>query len=304
MAELKTEEETATAPAAQVRYCGPRETRFACPVPRCTFRSTGILQSLKRHFDLKHKDLAWGGLSVTCTKCNTLMPPQCSLKKVSEHFRVCTAVQPIITAVATPLKYACPICQVRWPSVTAARSHYYQMHHGAPTLNDIDFGAGTPTPKRQCRKIRDFHFELTYTGSAGPYFCPVSECERNSNGYSQLKNLKAHLTTNHFIEHLSFDVRCGKCKCVVVEKPESMVATAAHYRHCKAVAPQAVSPRLIKPARSPSPEPVLSVSNKIPSLIFHNSSLSSNESPLNLSKTSSPLSSSLSLSSGSPTFPF
>ena len=148
MAELKTEEETATAPAAQVRYCGPRETRFTCPVPRCTFRSTGILQSLKRHFDLKHKDLAWGGLSVTCTKCNTLMPPQCSLKKVSEHFRVCTAVQPIITTVATPLKYACPICQVRWPSVTAARSHYYQMHHGAPTLNDIDFGAGTPTPKR------------------------------------------------------------------------------------------------------------------------------------------------------------
>ena len=80
---------------------------------------------------------------------------------------------------------------VRWPSVIAARSHYYQMHHGAPTLNDIDFGAGTPTPKRQCRKINDFHFELTYTGSAGPYLCSVSGCERDSNGYSQFKNLKA-----------------------------------------------------------------------------------------------------------------
>ena len=112
MANSETEKETATAPAVEVRYCGPRETRFACPVPQCTFRSTGIMQSLKRHFDLKHKDLAWGGLSVTCTKSNTLMPSQCSLKKASEHFRVCTAVQPITTAVATPLKYACPVCQV------------------------------------------------------------------------------------------------------------------------------------------------------------------------------------------------
>jgi len=166
-------------------------------------------------------------------------------------------------------------------SVIAARSHYYQMHHDAPTLNDIDFGAGTPTPKRQCRKINDFHFELTYTGSSGPYLCPVSGCERDSNGYSQLKNLKAHLTTNHFIEHLTFDVRCGKCKCVVAKKPESILASATHYGYCKAVAPQAVSPRTIKPVRSPSPEPVLSVSDKIPSLTFHNSSLSSTESPLN-----------------------
>ena len=128
---------------------------------------------------------------MTWTKCNILMPSQGSQKKASEHFRVCTAVQPITTAVATPLKYVCPTCHVRWPSVTAARSHYYQMHNGAPTLSDIDFGAGTPTPKRQCRKRKDFHFTLTYIGTAGPYLCPVSGCERTSNGYSQYKNLKA-----------------------------------------------------------------------------------------------------------------
>ena len=205
------------------------------------------------------------------------------------------------SAIATPLKYVCPICQVRWPSITAARSHYYQTHHCAPTLNDRDFGAGTPTPKRQCRKINDFHFTITYTGSAGPYFCPVSGCERDNNGYSQLKNFKAHLTNFHFIEHLTFDVRCGKCECVVAFKPDSMKPSTTHYRYCKAVAPQAVSSRTNKPVRSPFPKPELSVSDKIPSLTFYNSSLSSTESPLNLSKNSSPLSSLLSFSAGSST---
>ena len=87
MAELKTEEETATAPVVEVRYCGPRESRFVCSVPQCTFRTIGALQSLKRHFTQAHK-LAWGGLSATCAKCNNLVPSEGSLKKVSEHFRV------------------------------------------------------------------------------------------------------------------------------------------------------------------------------------------------------------------------
>ena len=298
MIQSGTEPETATAPVVEVRYCGPRESQFACSVPRCTFRTTGTLQSLKRHFTQAHK-LAWGGLSATCAKCNKLVPSEGSLKPVSEHFRVCTAAHIMTSAIATRLKYVCPICQVRWPSITATRSHYYQMHHCAPTLDDKDFGASTPTPKRQFRKKNDLRFEFTYTGSAGPYFCPMSRCERSNNGYSQFNNLKAHLTNFHYIEHLSFDVRCGKCECVVAYRPDSMKPSATHYLHCKAVAPQAVSSRTNKPVRPPSPKLALSVSDKIPSLTFHNSSLSSTESPLNLSKISSSLSSSLSFSSGS-----
>ena len=151
MAESDTGKETATAPVVEVRYFGPRESQFVCSVPRCTFRTTGQLQSLKRHFETLHK-LAWGGLSATCAKCNNLVPSEGSLKKVSEHFRICTAAQIMTSAIATRLKYVCPICQVRWPSITAARSHYYQTHHCAPTLNDRDFGVGTPRPKHQCRK--------------------------------------------------------------------------------------------------------------------------------------------------------
>ena len=151
MAESDTGKETATVPVVEVRYCGPRESQFVCSVPRCTFRTTGQLQRLKRHFETIHK-LAWGSLSATSAKCNKLVPSEGSLKKVSEHFRICTAAQIMTSAIATRLKYVCPICQVSWPSITAARSHYYQTHHCAPTLNDRDFGVGTPRPKHQCRK--------------------------------------------------------------------------------------------------------------------------------------------------------
>ena len=126
----------------------------------------------------------------------------------------------------------------------------------------------------------------------------MSGCERDNNGYSQLKNLKAHLTNFHHIEHLTFDVRCGKCECVVAFETDTMRPSATHYRYCKAIAPQAVSSRTNQPVRSPSTKPVLSASEKIPSITFYNSSLSSTESPLNLSKHSSPLSSLLSFSSG------
>jgi len=57
MAKSDMEKETVTAPVVEVRYCGPRESQFASSVPRCTFRTTGNLQSLKRHFEQKQTRL-------------------------------------------------------------------------------------------------------------------------------------------------------------------------------------------------------------------------------------------------------